>query len=371
MLLAIFSIIIGSDFMCRIKNLNIEASTSHDFIKNLINKLTELQQEYNPYIRQRFDQNIPYTYYFRGTSNYDYELISGIHRDQIDEFNNINSWDGFKAFILSHISKINSFYEKFSNETSSEIKFLKYAYDEFQNSKIINQPEVNEKNRLSFMQHYSIDADVKTPFIDLTKNIFISLFFAANGNPNKDGALWLINKESFMVHYESWYHPPEEVLSLLFTKMQITTRPDYINFINDLYHIDKSHMISLITFFKNKYPDFEHLKYSEEYIPVLMKFLIELFKIKSKEAHSIIEEKLYDGGFNERLCRQQGLFILQSFLPICLTKEIFNSKICTRLTPPISTPFTKIRIPKEYKKDILDFLDYSLGYNETSLYLTQ
>lgn len=71
--------------MCRIKNLNIEASTAQDFIKNLINKLTELQQEYNPDIKQRFGQEISYTYYFRGTSNYDYELISGIHRDQVNE----------------------------------------------------------------------------------------------------------------------------------------------------------------------------------------------------------------------------------------------------------------------------------------------
>lgn len=357
--------------MCRIKNLNIEASTAQDFIKNLINKLTELQQEYNPDIKQRFGQEISYTYYFRGTSNYDYELISGIHRDQVNKFNSINSWDDFKDFILLHISKINSFYEKFSKETSKEISFLEHTYNKFKNSKIIHPPKISEKNRLSFMQHYSIDADVKTPFIDLTKNVFIALFFAANGNPNKDGALWLINKEYFMIHYESWYHSPETAIILHSTKMEIYTRPDYINFINDLYSLDKNIMISIINNFKNEYPDFKHLKSSEEYIPVLMKFLIDLFKIKSKEAHSIIEENLYDGGFNERLCRQQGLFILQSFLPICITKEIFNSKMCKSLNFHNSTPFTKIRIPKEYKNDILNFLNYSLGYNESSLYLTK
>lgn len=337
-----------------IKIINIKNSRSSKvFLSRLIEEVNTTTFSQNPH---RHTMN--YTYYYRGTSNYNYKLISYLLREFEPDFENINSWSDFHKNNLNIIRRIIDFYNRFSDETFPELRALELLYEKFPSSNLIHPPENNQKNILAYMQHYSQTLGLKTPFLDLTRNFFIALFFAVNSisENEEDGAVWLINREFYFAHFASWYDNFPGINMFLASNLNSRTVTNYISIIKQLSEIRDVN-------YPDQSTDFTEIKNSPDKIKILMKNLLVFFNGAGKKAHSVIEENLYDGGFNERLCRQQGLFILQSFLPVCITKEIYNPKLSC------PTPFIKIRIPAKHKKYISDFLDRVMGINEKSLFL--
>lgn|GEM_PF-3845128 len=330
--------------------------SSEQFLQELITLSKTLTFEINEHKKQSFNRITPYKYYFRGTTKYDYKLISTMLREYEKDFQHLSSWEDLHKLITRYIENLIQYYNDFCEKYKTDIEAIESIYPEDISLKLITQLETHDKNIFALMQHYSS----QTPLIDLTSNFFIALFFAVNqssANKYKDGALWLINREFYFAHYNSWYLPdPEMAIQLLKADISSETVHNYISVIRELQSFTS-------TTFKDEQEDFQKIKNDPDYIFKLMDNMKRLFETSLKKAHSVIEENLYDGGLNERLCRQQGLFILQSFLPVCITKEIYNPKLSC------PTPFIKIRIPAKHKKYISDFLDRVMGINEKSLFL--
>lgn len=125
-------------------------------ISELLNILKDLSKPSTP------QPNVKSGRFFRGQSNYEWDLIPSLYRDNIFKYERV-----------------------FLNEV------LHKQPDEFE--------ELDLFSKLVKMQHYGM----KTRLLDLSENPLIALYFACNANLNEDGAIYIINEAVTFYSHDS------------------------------------------------------------------------------------------------------------------------------------------------------------------------
>lgn len=301
--------------------------------------------------------------FFRGQSKVSYKLISSLSREFMLEYQSAQDEVEKCKVILNLIQKEIDLYNEFKNKNEQYLKFIQSSSGINTDDNLIKRfDNCNEKNIVSIMQHFG----VHTRCLDLTYNLFTALFFATRHikneePPQEQAALWIVDEckliERYLNKEQSQYRTYPVDLSI-----NLETSSSYIETVHSaksLYEtrikkIEKNRRIYMDNCLDFKTPEIE-----EWLAEVRMD--IEERSVFGLERYSTLEKDLYSGGLNERICRQNGLFIIQGFKPIDMVEEFQDDR-----DVPGQEPFIKIPINIDHIKSINNFLS-DMGIDEKTL----
>lgn len=268
-------------------------------VNDVLDVIKKLPSNFN------IQNNLKSLRYFRGQSNFEWNLVPGVYRDN-----------------LFYSEKI------FINEAMHKYPLEFKLNDKFSN--------------LVKMQHYGL----KTGMLDLTENPLIALYFSCVGDSNKDGALYIFNN----------------AITIYSNDSLVETLMDYIYKFSDY----KNEENELLNHFMNKQYD----DYSRRSIETI---------------DDLIDDLTLQGVFvqpkmvNIRLVSQQGAFLIfgMKLKEVTVSKNpgnygkryyTFEPNIISESdNSKIGAQIYKIKIQKEYKKDIIKELDL-LNINSATVF---
>ena len=215
------------------------------------------------------------------------------------------------------------------NMFASEVQIINQAYGR---RPLIFKEQNSSFERLTKLQHYGL----KTRLLDLTLNPLVALFFACDGDEDKDGVVYIYDADSFD------YNSKEVLIHAAISEMEI---------INGIYIQD------LLIELKDKgiISSLDLEKYRENNC--------ERFKKILKGEYFVISNLS-----NDRLIQQSGAF----FIPGCIeiAEEENPEKCSIHKVKKVGVEkylLIKYRIPWNKKKDLLEELDL-YNINRASLF---
>jgi len=310
--------------------------------------------------------NIDNSIFFRGQSDYSWSILSTFHRYMYVDMQ-VNKLD------------LNVLYKLI---TQFEVNLSKLSIKPFKNKTSIH-------SWFKYARHYGLPV----PCIDLTKSFYIALYFACCENFESDGAIYLVNIKDMLREYAEkmistkFFSTYNEYNGIIFSnllelplnkKIQI---PEIKNF--DLFY--QNEIINQLKLLLEKENLSKILMKKSVFTQLLNvhKKLISIINQYSKQNNSyigwdIVEKTLsktppifyYDLFFNnmldtinKRALIQQGVFIYDTIDYKQLNKKGWDDFFSDK-------SIEKIRIPKEYKKLILEKLNL-MNINATVLYMNE
>lgn len=315
-------------------------------------------------------------YFFRGQRNADWNLISSLKRDVMDEYKNADRVKRTEIIINEiekEIENVKKFKEKYRNDIELIKKCQKEIVIKNLKPKIVDiQADVEIENDVSIialMQHYG----EKTRALDFSENLLVALYFAVAKETEGNAALWVLNKR-MMVNI-MWVQNKSDYVELPHqSDIRVNLKRNYLNY---LYED--------LEFYKKQLNRMNSQVYGDNYCgPEIFKNDILELKEDCFEQMSVGFEKfgvfannLYSNIFNKRLQCQAGVFILQSYKPEDIKEEYdkmiqvikeghFQVKGKMFDKSKIYSPFTKVIINKKCHQEIRDFLQL-VGITEKSL----
>ncbi len=308
--------------------------------------------------------------FFRGQTKYEYKLLSTLSRRYHDGYEKAQNEVEKTKIVLEQLDEEIKIYEKFNESFFEDIKTMKETYKLKDKLKLIKPFEFDqEKNIISVIQHYKSEMphEMPTRCLDFTYSLLVALFFSLPKElkQNNDSALWIVNKHKLLERYinkdTSRYQYIDK--NIRDKGIKLDTSKDYENTISSVKDLYEKRLNKLIK--KPDYYEENCLEIQNEKINKLLgeiRMDIEDKDILNRERYSTLEENLYCGGLNERICRQNGLFIIQRFRPTDMVEEFKDDRDTSGVEP-----FIKIRIPSREFENIKKSLD-NIGINERSIY---
>lgn len=240
--------------------------------------------------------------FYRGASNDGYELAPGIYRKgEKDE---------------------NYYYHELQVRCPNNLSHLKFF------------------NKLTYMQHYG----APTRLLDITSNPLVALYFACNGNFDKDGKVSIFGIKSEDVAYET---------------------SDKVQMLSHLQELNKEErrlllILSYVYLFDEKYPQSIKSKYI---YPLIERFYYNIQKENNAFERNIIPLDMLRPIFvqanqdNPRILKQDGAFIMSG---LDLHESDSDKKIRKHV-------IKELRIPSSVKRSILAELE-TICIHEASLF---
>ena len=314
------------------------------------------------------------SFYYRGQSDAEWFLASSLKRESIEKYKVADEIEKNKI-IIEEIEKEQNLLKSFKKENKDDLKLISainFLIRKFNlDLKLLNIYSKHKMDEtvmfIALMQHYG----TKTRALDFTQNLLIALYFAIT-DAQKDAALWVLDKKMMLKilfnQNTSEYIEFPELLDVNYIP-----RDNYSKYLKENLKFYKERLITYEN--PNKLNCYQHQEFAKDFFDLDQSIYEE--RNIGREVYSVFVGDLNADIFNERIHRQSGVFILQSYKPMDIKEEYdemikgirnghFKAKGLEFNSDKIHSPFTKIIIKKECHKEIKDYLEL-VGITKESL----